>query len=135
MKFYLLFIFSTCSLFPLQIQIRDKYLDVEIADTEKLRQQGLQHRRKLATSKGMLFIFPKSNYATFWMKNTYIDLSIGFFDENRKLVQVEKMPAFQLNQQLSLYKSIKPIKYALEANMGWFEKNDIKLGDEINLIK
>jgi len=133
MKFYFLFFFNVCSLFSLEILIGSKCLYVEVADTEKLRQLGLQNKRELESSKGMLFIFPKPSYVSFWMKDTYIDLSIAFFNENRKLIQIEKMPAFQLNQPLILYKSSKPVKYALETNMGWFEKNDIKLGDELYL--
>jgi len=129
MKFYFLLFFASVSLFSLQIQVKNKCLDVEVANTEELRCLGLQNRTKLGKSKGMLFIFSPPAYASFWMKDTYIDLSIGFFDENKKLFQIEKMPIYQVKRPLSFYKSNKPIKYALEVNMEWFEKNGIKVGD------
>jgi len=131
MKFAFLFFLSSISLFSLQVNIENKCLEVEVAGTEKLRAQGLQNRDYLEKSKGMLFIFPAPTYASFWMKDTYIDLSIAFFDEDKKLVQIEKMPIYKANQPLKTYKSIAPIKYAIEVNMGWFEENDIKVGDTL----
>lgn len=129
MKLLLFFICLTISLFSLQIKVKDQILDVEVADTEKLRQAGLQNRSKLKKSSGMLFIFPEPINVSFWMKDTYLDLSIGFFDKNRKLTQIEKMPSFKTGKSLRIYQSKNPIKYALEVNMGWFENNGIKIGD------
>ena len=88
-------------------------------------------RKKLGYDKGMLFIFDKSQYVGFWMKNTYIPLSIAFIDTNFQIVQIEKM--WPLNEE-HIHKSYIPIKYALEVNMGWFRDNGIKVGDKIWII-
>jgi uncharacterized protein len=126
MQLFILFILFISTLFSEQIKINNHKLAVEIADNEPKRQKGLQKRTSLNYSNGMLFIFDDIIYATFWMKNTYLDLSIGFFNDEKKLVQINKMPA---SKPYKLYKSRKQIKYALEVNMGWFENNNIQIGD------
>jgi len=44
--------------------------EIEVADTDKKRRKGLMYREKLAENSGMLFVFPKSDIRSFWMKNT-----------------------------------------------------------------
>ena len=57
-------------------------LFVEIADTGRKRMQGLMNRRSLKQNSGMLFIFPYKKKMNFWMKDTYIPLSIAYINQN-----------------------------------------------------
>ena len=66
------------------IKVGKKTVLVEIAKAAKQRSQGLMFRTKLDAGKGMLFIFPKQKLRSFWMKNTFIPLSLGFFDKTKK---------------------------------------------------
>ncbi|MDP7242785.1 MAG: DUF192 domain-containing protein, partial [Rhodospirillales bacterium] len=43
---------------------------VEVAETAAQRQQGLQHRKNLAASAGMLFDYKRVQPVAMWMKNT-----------------------------------------------------------------
>ena len=58
----------------------------EIADTPELRQRGLMHRRSLPADHGMLFIFPRPQPLSFWMRNTYISLDIMYFASDGRWV-------------------------------------------------
>lgn len=98
---------------------------MELADTPEKRSLGLMYRKRLPTGKGMLFYYAKPKLLTFWMKNTKIPLSIGFFAKDKRLVDIQQMP---LGNPLKQYRSSIPCMYALEVPLGWFKKKKIKPG-------
>jgi len=124
----LLFITHCSSKHYTNIKIKDKIIKVEIADTEKKRTRGLMFQDSMPENKGMLFIFEKSKPLHFWMKNTKIPLSIAFIDTNFKIIKIEDMYPYDV---VNIHHSEKPAKYALEMNQGWFERNNINVGDKI----
>lgn len=113
------------------IVLGGKKITVEIAKTDEQRQHGLMYRKSLPANQGMLFIFEAEQTLSFWMKNTLIDLSIGYFDKNQVLVDVQEMvPLSPMEARPTSYPSAKPAMYALEMNKGWFAKNKIKTGQK-----
>lgn len=102
--------------------VADRVLKLEIANTPSTRATGLMFRTKLGEDEGMLFVFPKADYLNFWMKNTLIPLSIGYFSEDMRLLESFDMKP---NQTEEMYNSRKPAMYALEVNQGWFAKHKI----------
>lgn len=112
--------------------IQDKTIQVDIANDPASRSKGLMFVANLPENEGMLFVFEEKQKVSFWMKNTIIPLSIGYFDESKKLLQIESMYP-QKTGTLKSYPSKKAIKYALEVNVGWFEKNGISLGSTFSI--
>jgi len=113
-----------------------KKISVEIAKTATEHAQGLMFRKKLGLDDGMLFVFDDEQTRSFWMKNTLIDLSIGYFDKEKALVDIQEMKATSLLEASPpTYSSAKPAMYALEMNKGWFKKNGIKLGHKFQFLK
>ena len=86
-------------------------------------------RQELEENAGMLFVFDREDTHSFWMKNTYLPLSIAFIDEGGRILQIKKMKP--LDEKIH-YISKAPIRYALEVNQGWFEKYQINIGDTIH---
>lgn len=117
------------------LRVGDLIIKVEVADTPETRRRGLMYRRSLPENHGMLFVFPSERPLSFWMKNTWIPLSIGFFNSKRELLNVHEMePESILFRSPKSYKSVAPAQYALEMNKGWFKKNNIKRGTKFEWI-
>lgn len=114
-----------------------KKLLVEVADNSEKREQGLMERTHLDKDGGMLFSFRSSRRLSFWMKNTYIPLSIAYFDKDRVLKEIYDMKPqnmMEKAQNTTSYPSQCFCQYALEVNQGWFKKNNIKKGSSFKLI-
>ncbi len=109
---------------------RDVAAKVEIAKTMEQRSRGLMFRKHLPENRGMLFVFEREQQLYFWMKNTYIPLSIAYIDSQGVIVSILHMEPLQEKTYPSVYKS----KYALEMKRGWFEKNNIIAGCRIKSI-
>ncbi len=117
-----------------KMQIEESSLTVEIAKTSSEKEKGLMGRSHLRDDQGMLFVYEKSSHLTFWMKNTYIPLSIGFFNQSKELIAIQDMdPPKNAKEPLILYSSPAPAQYALEVPQGWFEKHKIKPGARFSL--
>lgn len=112
-----------------KMKLGEKTIWVEVARTPEELSKGLMYRTSLDKDSGMLFVFPAAEMLSFWMKNTLIPLSIGFFDENKKLMEVLEMQTTSVMQrELPRYESHKPARYALEMKKNWFSENKIKKG-------
>jgi uncharacterized membrane protein (UPF0127 family) len=120
----------------IRVSIDGKELLVEVADTDASRSRGLMHRKSMPKDQGMLFVFEKPQVLTFWMKNTLIPLSIGFFDKDFKLINTHEMkpPGSALEINLPRFSSEGPALFALEANANWFVKNKIKKGSRLLIL-
>jgi uncharacterized protein len=99
-------------------------IKAEVAATDPHRQQGLMYREKMANNDGMVFVFAQPATQCMWMKNTLLPLSVAFIDDQGKIVNIEDMKP----QTLESHCSTKPVRYALEMNLGWFKQKNIKPG-------
>ena len=108
-----------------QLTIEGKKIRVEVVRREEEKARGLMFRDKLGADEGMLFVYEKEEFLTFWMKNTPLPLSIAFIDQKGRIVDIQNMEPFSLRT----HTSARPARYALEMNRNWFQKNGIKVGD------
>ena len=109
----------------MKLVINGSAISVERADDHAARQLGLMYRNFLPQDSGMLFSFPNSEERSFWMKNTYIPLSIAYLDSEGRILNIEDMEP----QDLTGIRSSGPAMFALEANKGWFQDRGISAGD------
>jgi len=101
----------------------------EIARTQDERNNGLMFRKKLPDGDGMLFIFENDHVLNFWMKNTYIPLSIAFIAYDGKIIDIKDMYP---NDTTSVISS-RSARYALEVPQGWFSRSGVRVGDMVKI--
>ena len=109
------------------LAIGGQKLIAEVAASNPERMQGLMHRRMMPENRGMLFVFTEVSTHAMWMKNTFIPLSVAFIDVNGVITNIEDMKPHTLDS----HGASKPVRFALEMNLGWFAKRGIKAGAKI----
>lgn len=114
-----------------ELTINDKTISVELAVTMEQQARGLMFRKSLPENHGMLFFFEQPKQASFWMKNTLIPLSIAFIDQQGTILEI--YPLEPLDTSAVVSRSYR-VKYALEMNRNWFNRNQIQAGDKIQGI-
>jgi len=102
-------------------------ITAEVAATNPERMQGLMHRRMMPENRGMLFVFTEVSRHAMWMENTYIPLSVAFIDGDGVITNIEDMKPHTRDT----HPAVKPVRYALEMNLGWFAKRGIRAGAKI----
>ncbi len=105
-----------------------RMIQIEIADNDAERTQGLMYRHYMPENDGMLFIFGKEEVQAFWMKNTFIPLDMVFADKSGKIVSI--YPDAQPLTETTIT-SGKPAKYVVEVNGGFCAANGVDVGDKI----
>ena len=98
---------------------------VPVAVTPQEQAQGLSKRLKIGA--GMLFAWHTPAQRFFWMHNTWVPLSIGYFDSKGRLFSIQAM---EQNTD-KIHPSIKPALLALELPRGGFAAYQLKVGDRI----
>lgn len=103
-------------------------VQVEIANTEQLRELGLMYRRHLDRDAGMLFLFPAPSHLVFWMKNTLIPLDMIFIGQNRRIVGIVADAQPYSERRLGVDALA---QYVLEVNAGFCKSHGIVSGDAV----
>lgn len=103
----------------------------EVAATPEARTRGLMWRTHLAEGSGMLFIFPRQETLSFWMRNTLIPLDMIFFDDSFTIVSVEENA---VPRTLTSRRSAGPAKYVLEVPGGYSAKVGLKPGLKVEVL-
>ncbi len=104
-----------------------KKIDIELADLDIEKKNGLKYRSFLKENRGMLFILKnKEEYKKIDMKDMRISLDIVYINQFDTVVFVNKYVNPMKNiENLNLDS---PIKYILEINAGMSKKWGIKEG-------
>lgn len=113
--------------------INNQTFNLEIADEDKEKQIGLSGRKSLPQNKGLLFIFNKSDYYSFWMKNMLFPIDLIFINEDKVVSVYENLKPPSSEDNLSIIQPEEPANMVLEINSGLSKKYNIKKGDIVKL--
>ena len=120
------------------IKVDDVPLEVQIADTEPRRVRGLMFQDQLPYDQGMIFVFDEPGLYSLWMLNMQFNLDMIWFDENGKVVHIEKdVPPCKSALEIATCQSVVPegdALYVLEVTAGFIDQNNITEDSILSLI-
>jgi uncharacterized membrane protein (UPF0127 family) len=111
-----------------KLLINSHIYSLEIAKTQDQRQYGLMFRKKLASKKGMVFVYPNSASHQIWMKNTKIKLTVIWVNKDGEVLSIKRLEPC-LQDPCKIYGLKQPSRYIIELN---HQTHDIKIGDQIS---
>lgn len=126
------------------------------ADTPEKRAWGLMGVPSVSDEYALLFCYPEPTRVSLWMFNVYFDIDAAFLDKEGTILEIvsltaypEKMdPERPVNHLEDIYPfydpicqffrkksvtSTQPVYYVLEAKRGYFERNDLRVGDKLDI--
>lgn len=102
--------------------------EVEIADTDAEREQGLMFRQTLPGYRGMLFDFQEPRRVSFWMHNTILSLDIIFIGTDGRILNIADHATPMNDDPIP---SAGVTRAVLEVGAGQAEAHGIRPGDRV----
>ena len=110
------------------------FVDVEIAQTDEDRQEGLMDRDSLPEDAGMIFLYFEPSMSGFWMQNVRFPLSVAFIDEEQRITEILDMEVCE-QDPCPVYTPQEEYTAALEVNLGAFDEWGIEVGDTVTILR
>jgi uncharacterized membrane protein (UPF0127 family) len=106
---------------------------LEIASTPEQRAKGYMFRSRVPSGEGMLFIFPRSDFHSFWMKNCLVSLDILWLSEDLTIVHLESDLSPCKADPCPSYPAMSKARYVLEIAAGMAKKTGLRVGEKLRL--
>lgn len=100
-------------------------VDIEIADNDQERTQGMMYRTKMPFNQAMLFIMEYEREQSFWMRNTKMSLDIMYVNGEFEIVTIYKHTQPYSESPIP---SFKRAKYVVETAAGFCDAYKISEG-------
>jgi uncharacterized membrane protein (UPF0127 family) len=107
------------------LSVGDKTLSTEVADNEEEREKGMMFRKEMPDGTAMLFVLDAPQKPAFWMRNTFIPLSVAYVNTFGMIMEIHDL---QPKDERPVSADFDSILYAIEVPQGWFSKNGILPG-------
>ena len=117
------------------VTIGEATVQVEVADTENSREQGLSGRQGLEENNGMLFVFDEPGEWGIWMKDMLFPIDIIWLAKGGTIVTMQNnvTPATYLQNPPEVFYPSGWASYVIELPAGFLAKYNIKVGDSVTL--
>lgn len=114
------------------ITIDNRSFELKVASSQKEKEIGLSETKSLPENQGMIFLFEKSGYYSFWMKDMKFSIDIIYIN-NDKIVTIfnNVAPPKGQNESLTVYALAEPSDRVLEIKAGLSKMYNFKKGDSV----
>lgn len=117
---------------PPIVIIGEHKFEVSVADSQKEREIGLSETTSLSQNQGMIFLFEKPDYYSFWMKNIKFPIDIIYINKDAIVtIKNNVQPPKGNIESPIIYTPAAPSDKVLEISAGLSEKYNFKNGDKV----
>lgn len=102
---------------------------VEVVMSPEDVARGLSGRRAIGENEGMLFVMRDVSHHPFWMRDTFVPLSIAFLSEDGTIQEIRDMDPLSEERVIPA----RPSRLMLEVNRGWFDRRGLDVGDVVSI--
>ena len=104
---------------------------VEIADTDAERMRGLSGRDALGENAGMFFVFERTGYYGFWMKDMRFPIDIVWIGEDMRVAGITENISPETFPEV--FYPPAPAQFVLEVPAGFSRSKDIRIGSLLKI--
>lgn len=112
-----------------KMQLGDHTITVQLAATPQLRERGLMFQQ--SAEPGMLLLYPEPRLISLWMRNTDLSLDVAFIDSDWRIIAIKPLQPLDETPVAAPAAALA----ALEMPRGWFTERNIKVGEQVALLK
>jgi uncharacterized membrane protein (UPF0127 family) len=109
-----------------------KVIRVEVMVSEQDREMGLMFRPSLPGDKGLLFVFPRSDFYGFWMKNCRFPIDMVWLDEAKQVVHLAEAVPPCRSDPCPTYQPLRRARYVIELNAGQARRERATVGASVS---
>jgi uncharacterized membrane protein (UPF0127 family) len=102
----------------------------EVARTEAERERGLMHRTALDEAAGMIFVYPRPQHLTFWMRNTLLPLDMIFITGEHRVLGVVENATPMTDDVRAVHGDS---QYVLEVRAGFASRHHVAPGTPVEM--
>ena len=114
------------------VTINNHSFKVIVAASEQERETGLSKTKSLSQDQGMIFLFPKPDYYSFWMKNMKFPIDIIYIKSDTIVtIKDNVQPPKNDKESPAIYTPTGPSNKVLEIQAGFSKKYNFKNGDKV----
>ncbi len=109
-------------------------IDVEVMESERARRKGLMYRDFLRDDAGALLIFDSPGIHGEWMRNMKFPTDFIWLDEEKVVIHMHENLTPCGGGACQVYYTPKPALYGIEVNAGHSRKNNLSVGDVVEIL-
>lgn len=113
------------------VTINNRKFKVAIASSQQEKEIGLSKTKSISENQGMIFLFEKPDYYSFWMKNMKFSIDIIYINNDTIVTIKNNVPLIKDKENPTIYSPTQPADKVLEIQAGLSEKYKFRNGDKV----
>ncbi len=108
-----------------QLFVGTNEITAEIARTPRQIETGMMWRTELDEMAGMLFVFPRPDRRSFWMKNCPLPMTCAYIAADGEILETRDMVPHETR---GIFSQTSSVQFVLEMNRDWFKNHGVSAG-------